>query len=68
MVLGKTESRKDYDMKMKYSAHPFFGDNQNNSGQETRTYGPYDPNDMYWKKDPFSQHGYQYEQARSYGS
>lgn len=61
MVLGKADSRKDYDMQMKYRTHPFFGET-GNKGPET--YNPHDPNDMYWKKDPFSEYGYQYQQMR----
>ena len=65
MVLGKADSRKDYDMQMKYRTHPFFGE-AGSTGP--RTYEPNDPYDMYWKKDPFSEHGYQYEQMRRYMS
>lgn len=70
MVLGKAASRRDYDMQMRYSSHPFFND----SYEGPRSYGPYEgpyrsrENNVhdipYWKKDPFSDYGYEYEQMR----
>ena len=70
MVLGKAASRRVYDMQMRYSSHPFFND----SYEGPRPYGPYEgpyrsrENNVhdipYWKKDPFSDYGYEYEQMR----
>lgn len=68
MVLGKAASRRDYDMQMRYSAHPFFTEGPHDTHgpyDHTRPYGYGQYDDIpYWKKDPFSDHGYEYEQMR----
>lgn len=68
MVLSKLDSRRDYDVKMKFGSHPYYDnkyDASANPDHYTSPFGPDRPFDTpYWKKDPFSDYGYEYEQRR----